>query len=424
MPRISSTSGTAVRKAPGWCIGRQDTPSSTSSVDCAMLMTPRTSSLEIRYAPDDSPAARSRVRIERSLTSSRTELAMPARQAQMTMISSRVPASALVVWRARQALLGRHLGDQRAEEDGQQDHERQVAAVGRDHPHVAPGQRAQLAERAAPLRRRGGRQFLALLRLRRLRPLAQHVLGVGGRGGVLGGPVAVRVPLEGLEHLGPAGLAEVGEPFLGRAVVGDPPAGDQDEQPVAGVQVVHAVGDDDDRPAVVGQVPHLLHDRLVQARVQARGRLVQEQQRRLGQQLLRHVDPLELAAGQPVGAGVGVPGQAQLAHHLVDPAVAFGRLDVGGEPELGRVLQRAPRGQLGVQHALLRDQADPVPELVVVLVQVTVVVQHRAGGRGAHPGQRAEQGGLARAAGADDAEQALFRDRERSRGPAAPCCRP
>ena len=246
-----------------------------------------------------------------------------------------------------------------------------------------------------------------------LLPLAQHVLGVGGRGGVLGGPVAVRVPLEGLEHLGPAGLAEVGEPFLGRPVVGDPPAGDQDEQPVAGIQVVHAVGDDDDRPAVVGQVPHLLHDRLVQARVQARGRLVQEQQRRLGQQLLRHVDPLELAAGQPVGAGVGVPGQAQLAHHLVDPAVPFGRLDVGGEPELGRVLQRAPRGQLGVQHALLRDQADPVPELVVVLVQVTVVIQHRAGGRGAHPGQRAEQGGLARAAGADDAEQALFRDRER-----------
>src|SRR6266566_6521073 len=181
-------------------------------------------------------------------------------------------------WRAAQAMLSRHLRDQRAEEDGKQGHEGQVAAVGRDHPHVPPGQRGHLAEGAAPLRRRGGRQFLAVLHLGHLRPLAQDVLGVGGRGGVLPGPVAVRVPLEGLEHLGPAGLAEVGEPFLGRAVVGDPPAGDQDERPVAGVQVVHAVGDDDDRPAVVGQVPHLLHDRLVQARVQARGRLVQEQQ--------------------------------------------------------------------------------------------------------------------------------------------------
>ena len=59
-------------------------------------MTPRTSSLETRYAPDDRPAARSLVKIERSLTSSRTELTMPVRHAQMTMISSRVPASGLL----------------------------------------------------------------------------------------------------------------------------------------------------------------------------------------------------------------------------------------------------------------------------------------------------------------------------------------
>ncbi len=93
MPRITSMSGAPVRKAPWAGNCRQDTPISTSNVDCRMLMTPRTSSLETRYAPDDRPAARSRVRIERSLTSSRTELAMPARHAQMTRMSSRVPAS-------------------------------------------------------------------------------------------------------------------------------------------------------------------------------------------------------------------------------------------------------------------------------------------------------------------------------------------
>ena len=163
----------------------------------------------------------------------------------------------------------------------------------------------------------------------------------------------------------------------------------------------------------MGQVPHLLHDRLVQAGVETRGRLVEEQQRRLGQQLLRDVDPLELAAGQPVGARVGVLGQAELGHHLIDPAVPLGGLGVGRETELGRVLQRPAGGQLGVQDALLRDQADAVPELVVVLVQVAVVVQHGAGVRGAHPGQRAEQRRLARAARPDDAEQAFLRDRER-----------
>src|SRR5215475_2635833 len=99
-------------------------------------MTPRTSSLETRYAPDDRPAARSRVRIERSLTSSRTELAMPARHAQITMISSSVPASDrgyLTFMALLPILLGLLISQVPAEEDGQQGHERQVAAVGRDH---------------------------------------------------------------------------------------------------------------------------------------------------------------------------------------------------------------------------------------------------------------------------------------------------
>jgi len=96
MPRISSMSGRPVKKAPWAGISRHDTPISTSNVDCTTLITPRTSSLETRYAPEDRPAARSRVRMERSLTSSRTELAIPARHAQMIRISSRVPASTLL----------------------------------------------------------------------------------------------------------------------------------------------------------------------------------------------------------------------------------------------------------------------------------------------------------------------------------------
>ena len=296
---------------------------------------------------------------------------------------------------------------------GSSRHERQVAAVRRDHPHIPPGQRGHLPESAAPLRRRRGRQLRPVGRLRRPRPLAQHVLRVGGRRGELGGPVPVRVAFEVLEHLGPASLAEVAESFLGRAVESDPPAGDEDQQPVTGVQVVDAVRDDDDRPAVMGQVPHLFHDRFVQARVETRGRLVEEQQRRLGQQLLRDVDPLELPAGQPVRARLGVLGQAELAHHLIDPAVPLGGLGVGGKAELGRVLQRPARGQLGVQDALLRDQADAVAELVVVRIQVAVVVEHGAGVRGTHSGQRAEQRGLTRATWPDDAQQAFLRDRER-----------
>ena len=48
MPRISSSSGAPVRKAPWAGSCRHARPSSTSTVDCRMLITPSTSSLETR----------------------------------------------------------------------------------------------------------------------------------------------------------------------------------------------------------------------------------------------------------------------------------------------------------------------------------------------------------------------------------------
>ena len=100
------------------------------------------------------------------------------------------------------------------------------------------------------------------------------------------------------------------------------------------------MGDHDDGAAVVREVAHLLHDGLVEPRVETGRGLVQEQQRWLGEQFQGHVDPLELAAGQPVGAGLGVPGQAQLAHHLIDAGVAFPCVRVSGEAQLSGVPQR------------------------------------------------------------------------------------
>ncbi|HEY6410735.1 MAG TPA: hypothetical protein VIY29_25055 [Ktedonobacteraceae bacterium] len=58
--------------------------------------------------------------------------------------------------------------------------------------------------------------------------------------------------------------------------------------------------------------------------------------------------------------------------------------------------------RLRVQDVLLGHQADPVPQLRIVGVQVAVVVEDRALGCGPHPGQRTQQRRLPRAAGADD----------------------
>ena len=238
------------------------------------------------------------------------------------------------------------------------------------------------------------------------------MLGVVRRPLEVPGPVPVRLGFEGLEHLCPACLAEVPQAVAGRAVEGHPAARDQHEQAVTHVQVNHAVRDDDHGPAVLGQPAHQLHHGLVQPGVQAGRGLVQEQQGRLGEQLERHVDPLLLAARHGRGPGVAVRGERKLVDDLIHPALTFRPGGVTGKPQLGSVTERPLRLELVVQDVVLRDQADPVPQLRVVGVQVAVVVQDGALGRGSRAGQRAEQGRLARAAGSDDPDQGSLRDRE------------
>src|SRR5216684_1111232 len=73
-------------------------------------------------------------------------------------------------------------------------------------------------------------------------------------------PVPVRLGVEGLEDLRPARLAEMTQAFARRSVERDLAAGDEDEQPVAQVQIGDAVRNDDDGTAVVGELSHHLHD--------------------------------------------------------------------------------------------------------------------------------------------------------------------
>ncbi len=73
------------------------------------------------------------------------------------------------------------------------------------------------------------------------------------------------------------------------------------------------------RPASASCAQHH-HDLVVQRRVQTRGRLVEDQQRRPGQQFQRHRGALALPAGQLVHPGVGVFGQIEFFEHLSDDA--------------------------------------------------------------------------------------------------------
>ncbi len=247
----------------------------------------------------------------------------------------------------------------------------------------------------------------------RLRGGVDDVLALERRLPELARPVPVLVPLERLEGLRPVLEAEVGEGVVGRTVVGDLAAGREHQQPVAHVEAEDAVGDDDDGTAVVGEAAQHVHHRAVHARVETGGRFVEEEQRRLGQQLQGHADALALPAGEAVHGLRGALFEAEFTDDLVDPGPAFGLGGVLGEAEFGRVRQGAVHGELGVQDVVLRDEADALAQFGVVAVKVAAVVEDGAAVGGALAGERVEQGGLSGAAGSDHGEQAFLADRER-----------
>ena len=84
---------------------------------------------------------------------------------------------------------------------------------------------------------------------------------------------------------GGAVLVEVGQRLLGRAVEGHVAAARQEDHLVAHHHVLGGVGDEHDGAPLVGQLAQQLHHLELGARVEARGRLVQEEEARLGQQL-------------------------------------------------------------------------------------------------------------------------------------------
>src|ERR687889_809347 len=81
----------------------------------------------------------------------------------------------------------------------------------------------------------------------------------------------------------------------------------------------HGVGDDDDRGARLVKVPDQVHHAALLGVIQARGRLVQDQDLRTHGQDRSHGDALTLALGEPEGVFVSAPLHSHGAEGFLDP---------------------------------------------------------------------------------------------------------
>ena len=184
---------------------------------------------------------------------------------------------------------------------------------------------------------------------------------------------SVRVGADPGEDVGPVGGSHCRPDLAGRVGECGLAAGSQQQHLVAHVDVGQRVRHHKHHPAGVGEPAQHRHHLTVQRWVQARGRLVEDQQRRAGQQLHRHRRPLALTTGKLVDPGLLVLGQLELVEDALDdlPAILGGR--VRRQPQLGRVLERVLQRQLPVHDVVLGHHSDPGTHRRVFGMQVVPV---------------------------------------------------
>ena len=135
--------------------------------------------------------------------------------------------------------------------------------------------------------------------------------------------------------------------------------------------------------------------------VQAGIRFIEDEQVRAGHKLRGDGQALFLAAGKLADQRILPAGKAEGFQRHPDPALFFFRRHVGGQPQVRRVGDRHEHGILFPHQVFLRDETDPVLDLVIL-----GIVVHAALGDGGLrlfiSGHRVDEGALAGAGAAQD----------------------
>ena len=131
-----------------------------------------------------------------------------------------------------------------------------------------------------------------------------------------------------------------------------------------------------DHAAGIGELAQHRHHLAVQRGIQARGGLVEDQQRRTGQQFHRHRGAFALATGEPVDSCLRVRRQLEFVEHLRDHLAPILLGGVRRQPQLGRVAQRLLDGELAMHDVVLRHHADTTAQRRVLGVDVVPLERH------------------------------------------------
>ena len=180
------------------------------------------------------------------------------------------------------------------------------------------------------------------------------------------------------------------------------PTSGHEHDAIAPGEVLDRMRGEHDRRRAVGELAQVGDQLRAGDGVEARGRLVEEEDVRVGEQLDGDAGPLALPAAERADPEVDLPGQAHGVDGVTDSVVNLGPGCRRREPEARGVAKHTLEGQVGMDDVLLGHEAEHVAECPRVGVHVDAVETHRPRGRWGDAGDGLQQSCLAGAAGTDD----------------------
>ena len=220
-----------------------------------------------------------------------------------------------------------------------------------------------------------------------------------------GRPVAVRAEAQ-LEHLARGVLADQ----RGRRALGHDPALVDHDQPIAELLgLIHVVGGEHQRRALLLQAEQPVPEDVARLRVEAGGRLVEQQDAGVVHERARDREAALHAAGQVVDLGLRALGQLGELEQLVGALADVGARQAEVAPVDEQVLADL---ELHVEVVGLRHDAELGADLGAVLVRVQVQDGQVAAGARRDRAHHPHRGRLAGAVGPEQPERLTGRDLE------------
>src|SRR6266851_2737539 len=171
-------------------------------------------------------------------------------------------------------------------------------------------------------------------------------------------------------NLGEVGLAEVGLRLVRWSVIGQSATLTQEAHVVTCVDIIRGMSLQNNGVSFVGQFAQEEHHFTIQARVQARCWLIQEEHTRIGQQFQRNGDTLALAAGELTDEQVAPVLHIHVVQHLIDTLLDLFCGEILRQAHLCSVVEGTLHSQITVDDVILRH----IPKLRAESCEMAIII--------------------------------------------------